>query len=158
MSGKLSGNNVLTIIFFLHVHFIRINNGCSNCVESADWLQLLTEISLWGKYFEPVFIQNLFGGSAEIVSFKIILNTSKVERLQKKHDIATVRSAIFNLAPCLDLYHIIPRGRVRLLNRVSNLTYREDYSTQDFHRVRLSGLAVHKGQTDRHTFVYIYMY
>ena len=59
--------------------------------------QLMTEISLKSKYFEPgfqlhplsmtfdcaPFKQSLFRGSAEIVSFKTILNISKVERPHK---------------------------------------------------------------------------
>ena len=53
------------------------------------------------------FQQNLLGGSSEIVSFKIILNITKVEHLQQKYDIATVWSAIFNLAPYLDLFPFI---------------------------------------------------
>ena len=32
------------------------------------------------------FKQNLFGASVEILSFEIILNLSKVERLQQKYD------------------------------------------------------------------------
>ena len=48
------------------------------------------------------FKQNLLGGSAETVSFKIILNMSKVERPQQKHGIRHL-----NLAPHLDIVRFI---------------------------------------------------
>ena len=63
--------------------------------------------------------------------FIIILNISKVERL---HDIATVWSAIFNLAPYLDLI-CFTQSREEGYDPKTVLRtfpYREDYSTAEF--------------------------
>ena len=81
-----------------------MNNGCLNLAESDEWAQTTVKspfgtniLSLDFDHNLPQsmtcncarFKQNSFGGSAEIVSFKIILNISKVEGLHQKQYIAT---------------------------------------------------------------------
>ena len=44
---------------------------------------------------------------SETISFKIIFNRSQIDHVQRKHEIATVRFAIFNLALYLDIFRFI---------------------------------------------------
>ena len=108
------------IYIYIYIQiFVKINNGCSNFVESADWAQTtddwnlplgqITYLIVYAQISTTTFPKvwpsiepdlNKITFKVQLKSsFKIILYISKVEHLQKKYKLEKVWSAIFNLAP-----------------------------------------------------------